>query len=118
MNGLLILPTLAERLDLPELQEELSQGLRLTELPKEAELVLAPSFWCTPLVVLGKADRERALWLFGARPSDAPLVPGETVPDTMLRSLKALSDRTRLRILNLVSQESLSPGWLGPAHLG
>ena len=104
--------TLAEQLELPELLEELSQGLRLTELPAGAELVLAPSFWSTPLVVLGKADRERALWLFGARPSDASLVPGETVPDAMLQSLKALSDPTRLRILNYLSQEPLSPAQL------
>jgi DNA-binding transcriptional ArsR family regulator len=103
---------LAERLDLPELLEELSQGLRLTEPPEEAELVLAPSFWCTPLIVFGKVDRERSLWLFGARPSDASLVPGETVPGTMLRSLKALSDPTRLRILNYLSQEPLSPAQL------
>jgi DNA-binding transcriptional ArsR family regulator len=103
---------LADQLDLPELLEELSQGLRLTALPEEVEFVLAPSFWSTPLVVFGKVDRERALWLFGARPSDASLVPGETVPDAMLRSLKALSDPTRLRILNLVSQEPLSPAQL------
>lgn len=103
---------LAEQSELPGLLEELSQGLRLTELPQEAELVLAPSFWSTPLVVFGRVDQERALWLFGARPPDASLVPGETVPDTLLRSLKALSDPTRLRILNYLSQEPLLPAQL------
>jgi DNA-binding transcriptional ArsR family regulator len=103
---------LAEQWELRELLEELSQGVRLTQLPEEAELVLAPSFWCTPLVVFGKADKDRALLLFGARPPDASLVPGEMVPEAMLRSLKALSDPTRLRILNYLSQEPHAPAQL------
>ena len=103
---------LAEQWEMRELLEELSQGVRLTQLPEEAELVLAPSFWCTPLVVFGKADKDRALWLFGARPPDASLVPGEMVPEAMLRSLKALSDPTRLRILNYLSQEPHAPAQL------
>jgi DNA-binding transcriptional ArsR family regulator len=103
---------LAEQWELRELLEELSQGVRLTKLPEEAELVLAPSFWCTPLVVFGKAAKDRALWLFGARPPDASLVPGEMVPEAMLRSLKALSDPTRLRILNYLSQEPHAPAQL------
>lgn len=111
-EGLARAQALAEQWELRELLEELSQGLRLIQLPEEAELVLAPSFWCTPLVVFGKADKDRALWLFGARPPDASLVPGEVVPEAMLRSLKALSDPTRLRILNYLSQEPHAPAQL------
>ena len=36
-------------------------------------------------------------------------MPGEVGPETLLRTLKALSDPTRLRILRDLSQESLSP---------
>jgi DNA-binding transcriptional ArsR family regulator len=100
---------LAERLSLPDLLEELSQGLRITELPQVADWVLAPSFWSTPLVRMDQAGPDRDLWLFGARPADSSLVPGETVPDGLLLSLKALSDATRLRILRLVSEEPLIP---------
>lgn len=100
---------LAQRLDLAALLEELSQGLRLTELPQVAELALAPSFWCTPLLVFVEVSHERHLLLFGARPSDASLVPGETVPDALMRALKALGDPTRLRILRYLSAEPLSP---------
>ena len=52
------------------------------------------------------------LLLFGSRPADAALVPGEVVPDAMLRSLKALSDPTRLRILRYLAVEPLTPSQL------
>jgi len=103
---------MAGRLPLPDLLEELSQGLRFAQLPEEAELVLAPSFWCTPIVFFGHVSAERAMWLFGAKPADASLVPGEAVPDTLLRALKALSDPTRLRILRYLAEEPLTPAQL------
>jgi DNA-binding transcriptional ArsR family regulator len=103
---------LAEKLALPDLLEELSQGLRFTELPEIAQLMLAPSFWITPLMLFGKVNTERAVWLFGARPEDASLVPGEAVPEAMLRALKALSDPTRLRILRYLAEEPLTPAEL------
>ncbi len=103
---------LAGRLALPDLLEELSQGLRFAELPKEAELVLAPSYWSTPIVFQGKADPERAIWLFGAKPADASLVPGTVVPDTLRRAFKALSASTRLRILHHLAEEPLTPAQL------
>jgi len=102
----------AERLALPDLLEEVSQGLRFDALPEETELVLAPSFWGTPLVFFGRVSAERPMWLFGARPPDASLVPGEMVPDAVLRVLKALSDSTRLRILHYLAQEPLTPAEL------
>ena len=103
---------LAERLALPDLLEELSQGLRFDKLPEIAELVLAPSYWTTPLLTFGQLSAERAIWLFGARPPGASLVPGEVVPDTILRVLDALSDPTRLRILHYLAQEPLTPAQL------
>ncbi len=103
---------LAQTLALPDLLEELSQGVRFSVWPEMAELVLAPSYWITPLMLFGKASAERAVWLFGARPADASLVPGETVPEGMLRALKALSDPTRLRILRYLAGEPLTPAEL------
>jgi DNA-binding transcriptional ArsR family regulator len=103
---------LSERLSLPDLLEELSQGLRLAEPLEAAELVLAPSYWSTPLVYMGCVSADRDIWLFGARPPDASLVPGDAVPDAMTRALKALSDPTRLRILRYLSEEPLTPAQL------
>lgn len=103
---------MAGRLALPDLLEELSQGLRFAELPDMAELVLVPSYWITPLVSFSKINAERVLLLFGARPQDASLVPGEAVPDALLRALKALSDPTRLRVLHYLAQEPLTPAEL------
>jgi DNA-binding transcriptional ArsR family regulator len=103
---------LAGRLALPDLLEELSQGLRFDASPKTTELVLAPSYWCTPLMYLSTLSPTREIRLFGARPPDASLVPGETVPDALLRALKALSDPTRLRILHYLTEEPLTPAQL------
>jgi DNA-binding transcriptional ArsR family regulator len=100
---------LAEELELPDLLEELSQGLRFTEIPNLVELSLAPSYWVTPLMYFGKVSHDRGVWMFGARPANESLVPGETVPDALLRVLKAVSDPTRLKILHYLSQEALSP---------
>jgi DNA-binding transcriptional ArsR family regulator len=103
---------LAGRLEFLDLLEELSQGLRFDEHPGAPELVLAPSYWCTPLIFFGKVFEEREIWLFGARSPDASLVPGEVVPDALLRTLKALSDPTRLRILHYLSEEPMAPAQL------
>jgi DNA-binding transcriptional ArsR family regulator len=100
---------LANKLALPDLLEELSQGLRFTVPPEAARLLLVPSYWSTPLVFFGQVSAERDVWLFGARPADASLVPGEAIPESLLRVLKALSDPTRLRILHDLSRESLTP---------
>ena len=100
---------LAEQLSLLDLLEELTQGVRLDAPPEGEELVLAPSYWSTPLVFMGMASKKRLVWLFGARPPDASLVPGEVIPETLLRTLEALSDPTRLRILRDLSEESLAP---------
>src|SRR4030042_1028108 len=54
------------------------------------------------------------LWvvLFGARPAEVALVPGEVVPDALLRALKALSDPTRLIILRYLSDKPQTPSQL------
>ncbi len=100
---------LAKELEAVDLMEELSQGVRSIDMMDADELVLAPSYWSTPLVVFEGMGPKRWIALFGARPLDASLVPGELVPDTLLRGLKALSDPTRLRILRYLSAGSLTP---------
>ena len=100
---------LAGRLPLLDLLEELTQGVRLDTAPEGDTLTLVPSYWSTPLVLMGVLSKGHLVWLFGARPPDASLVPGEVVPEMLLRTLKALSDPTRLRILRDLCQESLTP---------
>lgn len=103
---------LAKQLPLPDLLEELSQGVRFDEPLDVTEVVLTPSYWCTPLIYYAKVSPDRQVFLFGARPPDAALVPGELVPDALLHALKALSDPTRLRILHYLSAEALTPAEL------
>jgi len=103
---------LSERLALPDLLLELSQGVRFDEEFDVPEIVLAPAFWSTPLILYGKMSPDCMLFLFGARPADASLYPGEVIPDAMLRTLKALADPTRLQILRYLSEEMLTPAQL------
>jgi DNA-binding transcriptional ArsR family regulator len=75
-------------------------------------LVLVPSYWIAPLVVFEQLGEGKELFLFGARPTDVSLVPGDLVPDGMLRTIKTLGDPTRLRILRYLSRESITPAEL------
>jgi DNA-binding transcriptional ArsR family regulator len=100
---------LSESYPLEELLEKLTQGLRLPGFRDLPELVLAPSYWSTPLVFFGKVKPDCSIILFGARPANASLVPGEVVPDALLHVLKAMADPTRLRILRYLASEQLTP---------
>ncbi len=111
-DGLKRAQELAERLPLRDLLEELSQGIIIDEAFETPNLVLAPSFWGSPLLIFDQIAEDREIILFGARPLEASLVPGEVVPDALLRGLKALSDSTRLRILRYLSEEALTPSQL------
>ncbi len=103
---------LAKSLDVPGLVEELSRGLHFESLMDFAEIILAPSYWTTPLVVFNEVGDKRMLMVYGARPADASLVPGEVVPDALLLSLKALADPTRLRIMRYLATQPLTPAQL------
>jgi len=95
--------------DVPELFEEISQGVRYSAERFEGidNLILVPSFWASPFIFYSSSHPP--IFLFGARPENASLVPGELVPDSLTAALSALSDPTRLRILRYLSSESLTP---------
>lgn len=107
---------LANKLPLPDLLNQLSQGLRFEfeQTAEMAELVMIPSFWSTPLTLFTplSPDKKRWLFLFGGRPDGVSLVPGEVVPELLYQMLKALADPTRLRILRYLSEEPLTPAEL------
>lgn len=100
---------IAQSQDLPALFEEISQGVRYSEERFQGldQIILAPSFWASPFIIY--SSHKPVIFLFGARPDNASLVPGEQVPDVLMASLNALSDPTRLRILRYLSSESLTP---------
>ena len=103
---------LAQEKDLTELIELLSQGVKLFIDPEVTELIFVPSYWITPLILYNSITPQQMIFVYGARPSDASLVPGEVVPDALLRGLKALAEPTRLKIIRYLSQEPLSPAQL------
>lgn len=104
----------AQKLDIEALIEELSQGVRFEPplIRDQGDLVLVPSFWTTPLVIYEHLAPERWIFVFGGRPEEASLVPGDLVPDAMLHALKALADPTRLRILRYLMDKPLTPSQL------
>jgi len=103
---------LSTRMMVEELFVELSQGVQLGEEFRAPKFVFAPAFWSTPLIMYEKLEADTQLIIFGARPANMSVVPGETVPDGLVRSLKALADPTRLKILFYLSRESLTPSEL------
>lgn len=103
---------LAQQMALPDLLAELSQGVHFEKPLDVDELVLVPGYWNTPLIVFPMIGPKKMLFMFGVRPADMSLVPGEPVPDTLLRVLKAIADPTRLRILHYLSQDRLTPAQL------
>jgi DNA-binding transcriptional ArsR family regulator len=104
--------TLAAEMDVPTLISEISEGIHFAETLDVEELVLIPSFWTTPLVTYIRLSKALMLFIFGARPGNASLVPGEAVPDALFLALKALADPTRLRILHYLTSEPLTPAQL------
>jgi DNA-binding transcriptional ArsR family regulator len=102
----------AAQIPVEALIEELSRGVRLENDLDWQELKLVPSYWISPLVVFEQLGDGRELFLFGARPADVSLVPGEQVPEGMLRTIKTLGDPTRLRILRYLSQGTVTPAEL------
>jgi len=100
---------LAATVSFEELFIELSQGLQIGNEFNVDNFIFAPAFWTTPLVFFEKFDANTMILTFGARPADMSVIPGEIVPDALVRSLKALADPTRLKILRYLVSESLTP---------
>jgi DNA-binding transcriptional ArsR family regulator len=103
---------LAKQLDFLHLMVELSQGVKFAAFEEADEVMFAPSYWSTPLVMYDSVVSNHWVMLFGARPAEVALVPGEVIPDAMLRALKALSDPTRLLILRYLSGKPQTPSQL------
>lgn len=112
VEGLEQAQALAETMDAQPLVEHLAQGVRFERFPSVDKLLLVPSFWATPLIISGPLAPREYFYLFGVRPEDASIVPGEQVPDALYRALKALADPTRLRILRYLAAEPQTPAQL------
>ncbi len=100
---------LAEKLPITTLLEELSAGVQWDWVGSRDEIILVPSFWSTPFVFYDTVSPACELIIFGARPEDCSLVPGEMVPDALFNGLKAVADTTRLRILRELMQQPQTP---------
>lgn len=100
---------LAQELPLPGLIEELTQGVQIEALTNINHLVLAPSFWSSPLAFFWLNEPHRAVLLFGYRPFGSELIPGDPAPEDLVNALKALADPTRLQILRYLGQAPQTP---------
>jgi DNA-binding transcriptional ArsR family regulator len=107
--GLEYAQQLARQKPLLELLENLSQGVRFRGMEELTELTLAPSFWLSPLIVVSPVKPEHRVLVFGARPPELSVVPGEIVPEMLVRGLKTIADPTRLRILRYLVEQPRTP---------
>jgi DNA-binding transcriptional ArsR family regulator len=108
-SGLAEARSLAVDLPLPELFEQLTHGVQSESWYTADEIVLVPSFWSTPLIFHARLTPTKVLVVFGSRPKAQTLVPGGSLPETLVDALKALADPTRLRILRHLSSQPLTP---------
>lgn len=92
--------------------QSINQQLTLGGLGAGDQIVLAPSYWCARGVLHSDLEQDQHLILFGARPEEESLVPGEIVPEELIQQLKAMTDPTRMRILRYLLQEQLTPAEL------
>jgi DNA-binding transcriptional ArsR family regulator len=92
-----------------DLLQKLTSGVSFSIPEGVQSVVLAPSYWGSPLTFFSRVSPTTMMVIYGARPQDAPLVPGDQVPSALLNGLKALADPTRLRILHYLSESPLSP---------
>jgi DNA-binding transcriptional ArsR family regulator len=111
-KGLAEARRLAQEKDLLPLLEDLSSGVRMDSIAEVSRVVLVPSFWSSPFVFFDALDEETEILVFGSRPQDITLVPGELVPEALLNALKALADPTRLRILRSLIDDPRTPSEL------
>ncbi len=96
----------------PKLLEELTAGIRYYDLEEIRTVTLAPSFWMAPLMITHRIETDQYLVIYGTRPDNMTLIPGDPVPDSLVRSLKALCDPTRLHIARLVTLSPQTPSQL------
>lgn len=99
----------AAQLPLPVLLEHLTGGVEVLPRVNTPKLTLVPSYWCAPLIFLGKVSAESTLLVFGCRSEDESRIPADKAPKALVRSLKALADPTRMQILHDLGNESLTP---------
>jgi len=100
---------LAGQLQLVDLVERLSHGVRLENLESIDELTLLPSWWVTPLAFLTRPGNDKVLIAFGARPEVRNETEGAEPATGLVNAIKSLGDPTRLRILRFLSNEPLTP---------
>jgi DNA-binding transcriptional ArsR family regulator len=99
-------------LSLPLLLEEITSGVRYSDLEQTKNIYLAPSFWISPLMFSIRPEKDQLVILYGARPDNMAIVPGDPVPDSLMRALKAVADPTRLRIMRFLAQSPQTPSQL------
>ncbi len=100
---------LSKKVKLPALVEKLSRGVRFEDVKTAKEIILVPSYWSTPFVFHTTPAEGVMQIVFGCRPDFQSIAPGAETPDKLINALKSLADPTRLRILQYLTGEPLTP---------
>ncbi|MBI4928207.1 MAG: helix-turn-helix transcriptional regulator, partial [Anaerolineae bacterium] len=104
--------SLAGRLTLPDLLDELSHGVHIADLAEMEEVILVASYWSSPLIFMSRIDSGRLLVVYGCREEQDNLISYEEAPAALVDALKAIGDPTRLAILRYLAAEPLTPSEL------
>ncbi|MGZ6346398.1 MAG: ArsR/SmtB family transcription factor, partial [Anaerolineales bacterium] len=100
---------LSKKVKLPALVEKLSRGVHFEDVESAKEIILVPSYWSTPFVFQTTPAKGVMQIVFGCRPDFQSIAPGAETPDKLINALKSLADPTRLRILQYLTREPLTP---------
>jgi DNA-binding transcriptional ArsR family regulator len=77
-----------------------------------SKIILAPSYWASPLTFFEWLNKEKLIIVFGCRKDDDSIIPGEYIPNSIVTNLKTLADPTRLRILKSLMSHPSAPSEL------
>ncbi len=102
----------AGELPLPSLLDELTHGVHFDTSDIDQAVILAPSYWVSPLTLYHRLGEGEMLVLFGVRSPSEPLIPGDPVPRELLEAMKAVADPTRLQILRYLAGSPQTPSQL------
>lgn len=100
---------MAQSMGIAQLLETLSHGVHFEQVDTFQQVTLAPSYWSSPLVFYETMPNGCLLVLFGARPESQELTPGETLPEDLVNTMKAIADPTRMRILRYLASGPQAP---------
>jgi DNA-binding transcriptional ArsR family regulator len=101
---------LDQGLDPAKVVLEATNGIELTEEPSVSRVILLPSYWFRPWLVVGYLEGLDLEVISTSVADEFLALPSEAPPPALLKLFKALSDEGRLKLLRRMSAGPISLG--------